>query len=184
MVASLNPKITPSQTAKLERKAMLFWSCIICGFFAIDLSVAAIAISMAAGDPSFRSIPGYGERAIAWDVRRERSKMSSELGWTVELKRVRPRFDSVEITLRDEKNEPLVGCSGSARMFHFTRVAEQFQSNLKEVGPGIYHATIDVSRAGRWQMDLDIQAEDGRHFWSEQTLNWFEDVDQEGVTSK
>ena len=41
----------------------------ILGFFAIDLAIAAIAITMAAGDPSFRSIPGYGERAVAWDER-------------------------------------------------------------------------------------------------------------------
>jgi hypothetical protein len=55
---------------------------------------------------------------------------------------------------------------------------------LKEVGPGVYRIAIDVSKAGRWQVDLDIQADDGRHFWSEQTLNWFDGLDQEGGTFK
>ena len=172
------PILSPTQIAKRERSSMRFWVCIICGFFAIDFIVAAIAISMAAGDPSFRSIPGYGERAVAWDVRQERKRASKDLEWKVELRRIEPSRDAIHITIRNAANEPVSGCTGSVRMFHFTRVAEQLRSDLNEIEPGVYRARIDVSKPGRWQLDLGIHASGDRHFWDEQTLNWFEVPEQ------
>ena len=151
---------------------MRFWICVICGFFAIDFTIAAIAISMAAGDPSFRSIPGYGERAVAWDVRQERKSASRNLGWKVEVKRVAPNRNASEVIVRDAANDPVTGCKGSIQMFHFTRVADQLRGELTEIEPGVYRASIDVSKPGRWQMDLEIHAEGKRDFWDEQTLNW------------
>jgi hypothetical protein len=162
-----------SQVATRERKAMRFWTCVICGFFSIDFTIAAIAISMAAGDPSFRSIPGYGERAVAWDVRQERKLSSRKLGWKVEVNRVEPSRDAIEVVVRDAADDPVTGCKGSIQMFHFTRVADQLRGELIEIEPGVYRTSINVSKAGRWQMDLVIHAEGKRDFWDEQTLNWF-----------
>ena len=168
------PVLSLSQIATRERSAMRFWTCVICGFFAIDFAVAAIAISMVAGDPSFRSIPGYGERAVAWDVRQEGKRTSKELGWSVRLKRVEPSRDAIEVVVKDAANEPVIGGRGAVRMFHFTRVAEQMRGELVEIEPGVYRATIDVSKPGRWQMDLELHADGDRNFWDEQTLNWFD----------
>jgi len=92
--------LTTTQIANRELKAMRFWVCVIGGFFAIDFVIAALAISMAVGDPSFRSIPGYGERAVAWDIRRGRKQNSKDLGWKVTLRPVEPRRDAIEITVR------------------------------------------------------------------------------------
>ena len=91
------PIQSTAQLAIRERNSKWFWVCVICGFFAIDFSIAAIAISMAAGDPSFRSSPGYGERAVAWDVRQKRKEGSSKLGWEIDLQRVEPLRDAIEL---------------------------------------------------------------------------------------
>jgi len=167
--------LSTTQIAKRERKAMRLWICVICGFFAIDFVIAALAISMAAGDPSFRSIPGYGERAVAWDIRQGRKQTSKDLGWKVTLRPVEPRRDAIEILVRDAANEPVTGCTGFARIFHFTRVADQFKSQLVETERGVYLASINVARPGRWQLDLEIHADGDRNFWDEQTLDWFDD---------
>ena len=165
---------TTAQLAKRERNSKWFWICLICCFFSMDFAIAAIAISMAAGDPSFRSIPGYGERAVAWDVRRQRKEDSQKLGWKVEVQRVEPSRDAIDVTIFDADNEPVTGCAGSLRLFHYTRVAEQFQCELHEIVPGRYRAKIDVRKLGRWNLELEIHATGDRHYWDDLTLNWFE----------
>ena len=163
-----------AQLAIRERNSKRFWVCVICGFFSLDFSIAAIAISMAAGDPSFRSIPGYGERAVAWDVRQKRKEISNKLGWKIELQPVEPLRDAIEIRVFDDSNQPIAGCTGSLRLFHFTRVAEQFVCDLIEMEPGRYRAKVDVARLGRWQLEMEIHAVGGQNFWVERTLDWFD----------
>jgi len=174
-----NNSLSTAQIAKRERSSMRFWVFFICCFFAIDFTVAAIAISMAAGDPSFRSIPGYGERAVAWDVRQARKQASKELGWNVQIERSGTNHSEMTITVLDAESQPVVDCTGSARMFHFTRVAEQFEGKLIETAPGVYRIAIDVAKPGRWQLDLDIRASGDRQFWDERTLNWLNVPGQE-----
>ena len=173
MVDQLTPQPSAAQVANRERSSMRFWVFLICCFFALDFTVAAIAITMAAGDPSFRSIPGYGERATAWDVRQARKKASTELGWTVQVQRSGASQNELLISVRDAANQPVVAGTGLVRMFHFTRVAEQFEGSLVEREPGVYYVPIDVAKSGRWQMELEVHAGGDRHFWDERTLNWF-----------
>ncbi len=148
----------------------------------MDFSIAAIAISMAAGDPSFRSIPGYGERAVAWDVRQKRKEDSRKLGWKIDLQRVEPLRDAIEMRIVNAENAPVTGCTGSLRLFHFTRVAEQFQSQLSEIEPGLYRAKVNVAKLGRWQLELKIHADGNQHFWDERTLDWFEPSSQNSLS--
>ncbi len=84
------------------------------------------------------------------------------------------RFQSVMLD-----RASVTGCTGSLRLFHFTRVAEQFQSPLREIEPGLYHAQINVAKLGRWQMELEIHAEGDQHFWEERTLEWIEPTSQD-----
>jgi hypothetical protein len=184
MIHPTTSPLSVAQLAKRERKSMQFWVFFICCFFAIDFTIAAIAISMAAGDPSFRSIPGYGERAIAWDVRQARKQASKELGWVVQIERSGPSHSALAISVRDAANQPVINCTGSVRMFHFTRVAEQFEGKLIETEPGLYHVRIDVAKSGRWQMDLEIRASGDRQFWDERTLNWIDLPSEESEVSK
>lgn len=184
MINQTTSPLSATQLAIQERSSMRFWVFLICCFFAIDFAIAAIAISMAAGDPSFRSIPGYGERAIAWDVRQARKLASKELGWVVAIQRSEPSHNELVISVRDGANQPVVGCSGSVRLFHFTRVAEQFVGELIEAEPGLYHVPINVAKAGRWQLDLEIRASGDRQFWDERTLNWVDSPGEESSNSK
>jgi len=163
-----------SQSMRIERNSRRLWVSLIVGFFALDFTIAAIAITMAAGDPSFRSIPGYGERAVAWDVRQQRKQASKDLGWQLTIKRSEPLHDSIELTILDSNQQPVSGCTGTFRLFHFTRVAEQHHGEWTEVDAGHYRASVDVNRPGLWQMELDIRGTEGQAFWSEQSLSWMQ----------
>lgn len=173
-----------AQLAKSERRSRRFWVSVICGFFAIDFSIAAIAISMAAGDPSFRSIPGYGERAVSWDVRQKRKQSSKELGWDIKLQRSEPLRDALELTIADEANKPVSGCSGTVRIFHYTRVATQLQAAWIEQEPGRYIAKVDVAKPGLWQLELELHKGPDQSFWSEQSLNWSDIASSNLIESK
>ena len=173
-----------AQLAKSERRSRRFWVSVICGFFAIDFTIAAIAISMAAGDPSFRSIPGYGERAVSWDVRQKRKQLSRELGWNTKLQRAEPLHDALELTITDAANEPVSGCSGTVRIFHYTRVAQQLQADWVEQEPGRYIARVDVAKPGLWQLEMELHKGPDQSFWSEKTLNWSDVANSNLIESK
>ena len=164
--------LTPLQIVRRENNARRFWVCVIVGFFAIDFTIAALAISMAAGDPSFRSIPGYGERALAWDIRQQRKQAAHELNWQVDMQRSEPNHDGIDLTIRDLHGQPVSGCSGTYKLFHFTRVAEQLRGEWTEIEPGKYRAAVDVSKSGLWQMELDLKGSQGQPYWLEQSLDW------------
>jgi nitrogen fixation protein FixH len=146
----------------------------IFGFFALDIAIAVIAISMAAGDPSFRSIPGFGERSVAWDQRRALKEAWNNQGWQVRVSRVAPKMDGIEIVIKSESGEPVSGCTGYVTLFHFTRVARQFRETLIEVEPGLYRASVDVAKPGMWNMEIDLLSPSQEPCWFEQSFDWRE----------
>ena len=157
---------------RVETKARSFWVLMILGFFAIDLSIAVIAITMAVADPSFRSIPGYGERAVAWDERRALNDAWQKQNWHIEVNRVGSHSDAIELVVTDADDRPVTGCIGSVNLFHFTRVAQQVIGKLNEVAAGRYRAKVDVAKPGLWNLELDLIASDGKHYFFEQHLEW------------
>jgi len=162
------------EVAKRERNSRRFWVLIILGFFSLDIGIAVIAISMAAGDPSFRSIPGFGERAVAWDQRQALKEVWDNQGWDIHVTRVAPKLDAVEIVLLSVNGEPVSGCTGTVTMFHYTRVAQQFRSSLTEIESGRYRALIDVSKPGMWNMEIDMLTPNQEKCWFEQSFDWSE----------
>ena len=161
-----------TNAVKQERRSRRFWVLLIVGFFSLDIAIAAIAISMAAGDPSFRSIPGFGERAVAWDQRQSLKEAWNKQGWAIEIARVQPSMDAVEIVLKDAAGNPVSGCTGSVTMFHYTRVATQWKAPLEETQPGLYRAKVDVSKPGMWNLEIDMLTADQEKCWFEKSFDW------------
>jgi len=161
-------------TKRTERNSRTFWILMILGFFAIDLAIAAIAITMAAGDPSFRSIPGYGERAVAWDERQALRDAWQNKQWHIAIQRVGNRLDALEIAITDRNNAPVSGCIGSVRLFHYTRVAQQVAATFSEIDPGRYQAKVDVAKPGLWSFELELTSPDGQRCSYEQAIEWNE----------
>ncbi len=138
----------------LERRSKYFWITMILGFFALDISIAIIAIVMAAGDPSFRPMPDYGDRSVAWEVHHQDRVNSERLGWTVDVSVVEPDRQVIEFVVNDRAGIPVEHAVGNASAYHLTRVAEQQHSRIEEFEPGRYQAQIDCRRPGLWKIDL------------------------------
>jgi hypothetical protein len=187
---------------KAERGARRFWVLMILGFFSLDLSIAAIAITMAAGDPSFRSIPGYGERSVAWDERRLMQDAWSRQGISARFERcVVPKSGAVaidgsngpstkvivQIRLLDRELKPVENAEGTIRLFHYTRVASQFSAPIESKSfslasglylhnaSGVYTADVDVSKPGLWNIELDIKTRQGDQLWCQHEIDWTAD---------
>lgn len=159
-----------------ERASRRFWVTLILAFFALDITIAIVAIVMAAGDPSFRSIPGFGERAVAWDERRMLAEAWQNQNWDVSIRRIGPEHREVEIQIT-RHGEPVVHCTGNVKLFHFTRVAEQRTSTIQEVDPGIYRAQCDVSKPGYWNVEVELLTPDQTRCWQSFTLEWIASAD-------
>lgn len=137
-----------------ERRSKYFWITLILGFFALDLTIAIIAIVMAAGDPSFRPMPDYGDRSVEWEVHHQARLSAAKLGWSVSVSAVEPDRKSIDYFVVDRIGVPIVKASGSTRAYHLTRVSQEQTSPIEEIEPGRYRARIDCKRPGLWKIEL------------------------------
>lgn len=152
-----------------EKNSRRFWVTLVLAFFAIDLTIAIIAISMAAGDPSFRSIPGFSKRAVDWEVRKKEEQQLFDRGWTLEVSAPSEKRDSLVMTILSKDGEPIPDLSLKATLFHYTRVADQMTAPMEWTGAA-YEGKIDLSKPGRWHVDIEGVLPDGTKIWTQRTL--------------
>ncbi len=146
----------PRSAASQERRSKYFWITVILCFFALDIAIAVIAIVMAAGDPSFRPMPDYGDRSVTWEGHHQDRLNSEKLGWSIKVSVIEPERKAIEFIVRDRDGKPVERATGKASAYHLTRVAEQQHSEMVETDKGKYRAKIDCQRPGLWKIDLRL----------------------------
>ncbi|MBM3963601.1 MAG: hypothetical protein FJ308_00825 [Planctomycetes bacterium] len=156
-----------------ERRAARFWTVFILGLMGINLGVAAMAIWMAAGDPSFRPMPEYGEHAIDWQSRKNLQAKSDGLRWKSSIERSQVP-QGIVIQLADASGAPVVGCTGSIHAYHFTSANAHQKVRITPIAdqPGCYLAPLDVSLDGRWQVTVELERGPDEKFFFDSTMNW------------
>ncbi len=150
------PTNTQMSEVSQERRSKYFWVTVILCFFALDITIAVIAIVMAAGDPSFRPMPDYGDKSVAWEVHHQDRIHSEKLGWSVDVSVVEPDRKALEFVIKDRAGSTVDQAFGNASAYHLTRVAQQQHSKIEEIEPGRYRARIDCRRPGLWKIDLRL----------------------------
>jgi len=150
------PTNTQMSEVYQERRSKYFWITVILCFFALDITIAVIAIVMAAGDPSFRPMPDYGDKSVAWEVHHQDRVNSEKLGWSVDISVVEPDRQAIEFVVKDRAGSAVEQAFGNASAYHLTRVAQQQHSKTEEFEPGRYRARIDCQRPGLWKIDLRL----------------------------
>ncbi len=156
----MTKNIVPNRStldASKERNARRFWISIVLAFFSLDISIAVVAIVMAAGDPSFRPMPDYGDQSVTWESHHQERLSSEKLGWTVEVLPVEPDRQAIDFVVLDREGKPVCGAGGKASAYHLTRVAQQQHSAVEEIEPGRYQAHIDCHQLGLWKIELHLR---------------------------
>ncbi len=149
-----------------EKASRRFWVSMILGFFAIDITVAVVAISMAAGDPSFRPIPGFSDRSVYWAETQKKQKNLLDLGWKIEVDPSATHASQLAIRVLDKQGQPVSDAEFNVTVFHYTRVAEQQTAKMVE-SDGIYTASFDLAKSGNWNLDILGKAASGEDTWSQ-----------------
>ena len=145
-----------TSNVRLERRSKYFWITLILGFFALDLLIAIIAIVMAASDPSFRPMPDYSDRSVAWEVHHQERLNSERLGWTITVSAIEPDRKAIEFVVLDRTGIPVERADGTVSAYHLTRVSQQQTATIEEMEPGRYQAHIDCQRLGLWKIELHL----------------------------
>jgi hypothetical protein len=153
-----------------EKNSRRFWVTLVLAFFAIDFTIAIIAISMAAGDPSFRSIPGFSKRAVDWEVRKKEEQQLLDRGWTIEVSTAPEKPGTLLMSVLSKDRELIPDLNLIATLFHYTRVAEQQAVPMQWTGVA-YEGKIDLSKPGLWHVDIEGSLPDGTRIWTQRTLD-------------
>ncbi|AMV31814.1 FixH [Pirellula sp. SH-Sr6A] len=152
-----------------EKSSRRFWVALVLAFFAIDITIAVIAISMAAGDPSFRTIPGFGQRSVDWEVRKKEEQRIADRGWTVDARASTANPRKLSISVLDKDRQPVPDLSLTVTLFHYTRVAEQQVVPMTWSGSA-YEGDADLAKPGLWHLDIAGALPDGTQIWTQRTL--------------
>ncbi len=163
-----------------EKRSAWFWGLFVMALFGINLTIAVMAIVLASGDPSFGPMPGYGDHGVDWQTRKEQLQRSADMQWRVVATRIPSRdglpCHGLQLDVADRDGTPIVGCQGNVRLYHFAHIRGLTRVGLSEVvdHPGRYVAAVDVSRPGKWQVELSLTRGEGLEYFADQTYDWFD----------
>ncbi len=122
----------------------------------MSFTFATITIIKSVGDRSFAVEPDYYAKAINYDDVIDQHARNAELGWKLEAPRTIDRDDSGSVvwtaTVSDQHGEPIENASIEIEAFGKLRSKERFAISGKPVSPGVYHATMEITTIGAWEL--------------------------------
>ncbi len=138
-----------------EKTAQFVWTGFILSFFIIQAIVWSVAITVTARDSSHAVVAGYDEQALRWDDVKRLRQESARLGWIAQVV-VDSNADIrnnrlMTIEIKDRLGQPVEGAKIELRAFHRGRAAKVQQLRCQEIEPGVYAATVRISKFGKWQ---------------------------------
>ena len=143
--ADANPK---------EKPAQLMWTALILMFFLIQATVWSVAISITARDSSHAVVAGYDEQALGWDEVKMARQQSAALGWSSQFN-VDQSADirgnrKLTLRIKTTKGNLIQGATIDVIAFHRAHASAPQKIEFFEREQGVYTATIQVNRLGRW----------------------------------
>ncbi|MCU0618023.1 MAG: FixH family protein [Gemmatimonadaceae bacterium] len=129
-------------------------------FATVASNVGVILITK--DDPSFAVEPDYYRKAVEWDSTSARRARSDALGWQVTpTVQVGGTNSELSLTLVDAQGAPIDGATIAGELLHVAR-ASQMQTVQFTARNGGYVATVQMPRAGVWELRLDATRGDQR----------------------
>jgi nitrogen fixation protein FixH len=138
------------------------WPFAIAGILVAGIASNVVFAVLAASDPAAAVEPDYYRKAIAWDEEMAQQERNVALGWTVHAALhlgTNGAPGRLELTIADNKGDPLRGAAVSALVMHNARAAAVDSVTLRAVGEGRYAASVNAERPGIWEVRLDVRRE-------------------------
>lgn len=133
---------------------------IIFALIGMNMTIVAITVWLATGDPSVAVEPDYYRKAAAWDETAAQQRANARLGWTASVT-ITPGAERgallVQVRLTDRDGAPVLGAQVSATLFHNARAGDRIEANFTAAAGGVYLASSRCERPGVWRMRLLVQ---------------------------
>lgn len=181
-------KVSAADEKLAARRAAWFWGTFVVCFLGMQLTIGAVAIVLATGDPSVAVVPDYYQKALDWDQEMEARRVSELLRWRANiqvgdaLSGGGQRLISVRMT--DESGQGLDEMDGRLRLYHHARAGEVQEVVLESMGSGLYQGRCVMSRDGLWEVEMRFRGEtETEQFVDAKTLNLELDSGATGASS-
>jgi nitrogen fixation protein FixH len=139
------------------------WPLFLIGILAMSIVAQGVLVFVATRADAPAPIPGYYQKALAWNADAAILDASRALGWSVtfdvprgsafDLAKLRP----VDVTVTDRERRPIVGLAGRLIAARPADARLDGQSVLVELpqAPGRYRTLAHLPLFGAWDLILD-----------------------------
>ena len=157
--------------ARAERSARRRWTLFILTFFAGQAVLWTYALNRVASDPSHAVVDNYDDIALNWDEHRARQNASAALGWdaSVQMRSAPSGSATLQVEIADREKAAVTADRVLATVFHQSAAANKQTVELLPTGPGVYAATFDATRDGKWRVAIDARKGDANFLKTEVT---------------
>jgi hypothetical protein len=169
--------VTPTVPVASEAVARWVWPGLVIGLLGIQVGMGVVAVTLATGDPAWRVVPHYHDRAIHWDRVAAARTASDQLGWksAVTIGRSADVYGhrDLVVELRDAIGQPVTGAQVTGELWHHGHPGELIQAVCRESPdvPGRYIGRAKVNRSGLWQVELNANR-NGERFVQAAEMEW------------
>jgi nitrogen fixation protein FixH len=134
------------------------WTTAIVIMLAFPLFLVSLVVYLTAGDPGFRVIPGYEQRAATHDAIARRRVAATASGMQVDVAlRGEGSASRLEVSLTDAAGQPVDGLVITLEAFHVARSAHAVMLAMEPAGSGRYAAPYLPAAAGYHVFALEIR---------------------------
>lgn len=165
-----------AEEKRAARRAAWFWGTFVVCFLGMQLTIGAVAIVLATGDPSVAVVPDYYQKALDWDQEMEAKRVSDLLRWQADVQ-VGESLDKsglrlISVRMTDAAGKGLDKMQGRLRLYHHARAGELQEVVLESMGSGVYQGRCVMSRDGLWEVEMQFEGtKASERFVSAETLN-------------
>ena len=160
-----------------EAVARWIWPGLVFALLGMQGVLGVVAVMLATGDPAWRVVPHYHDRAIHWDRVATARAASEQLGWKTTITPGTTAdiygHRDITVTLTTADGKPLSGATVKGELWHHARPGDLVELTLRESAeqPGLYMGRARASRSGLWQVELNVRKA-GDEFIHSEEVNW------------
>jgi nitrogen fixation protein FixH len=165
----------PPVSQASEAVARWVWPGLIIGLLGTQVAMGAYAVVLATGDPAWRVVPHYHDRAMNWDKVAKARAASDQLGWTTTIQ-PGPSADlqgqrELTVDLADRAGRPLADTTVQVELWHHAYPGEVQSVTCRAVSgePGRYRGRGRLTRSGMWEVELSAQQGNDRWLFIQPT---------------